>query len=321
MNGKETTLKLLNVSRMAAHEIALHLKDKNAARRGDLLSPSLSKQGECLVWIYRQFLTSTIIPFPSDSEINAIFEKNGATWEGLFAVLSSALPDETYRNLVKAWRSANDALGAILRREGKPPRSEALYAELDHELEQSAKKFSDGGQLESVIKKLDSMECNAKIRHEKTLSAVDEINKNLANNTLNFDWKKCKSHPPRFLCDKDFKSIKDEKHTGHPDCPKIETYLNLPEKARIAIKELLAAAKGSPDKWWTKSVFKDKAFKGQSYSEAFGPALDIPHRFKKDQIEVGTNKRHKGEWRILPDQDFLERYRKNYPPEDALSGS
>lgn len=144
MNGKETSLKLLNVSRMTAHEITLHLKDKDAARRGDLLSPSLSKQGEYLVWVYRQFLTSTIIPFLPDHEIDAAFEKTGAAWEELFAVLSTTLPDETYRSLVKAWRSANDALGAVLRREHKPPRSEELYAELERRLEQAAKDFSGG---------------------------------------------------------------------------------------------------------------------------------------------------------------------------------
>lgn len=157
MRGKDTTLKLLNVSRMAAHETALHLKDKDAARRADSLSPTLSKQGEYLVWVYRQFLTSTVIPFQPDHEIDAALERTGAAWEEVFAALSAALPDETYRDLVKAWRSANDALGAILRRESEPPRPEALFTELERCLEQAAKDFSGGDRLDSVVKKLDTM--------------------------------------------------------------------------------------------------------------------------------------------------------------------
>ena len=156
---------------------------------------------------------------------------------------------------------------------------------------------------------------------EKTFTAVDEIKKNLANNAFSFDWSKCNHRPPRFLCDKNFENIKDESHTGNPDYPEIKPYLDLPEKARVAIKELIAETRKNPDKWWKKGVFKANKFKGKSYSEAFMNNLDIPLRFKRDQIEVGTNTYHKGEWRILPEQDFRERYLENHPPKDGLAGS
>ena len=176
MNGKATTLKLLNVSRMAAHEIALHLKDKDTPRRGDLLSPTLSNLGECLIWGYRQFLTSTIIPFLPNHEIDAAFEKLGTAWEEVFRALSTALPNETYCNLVKAWRSANDALGAILRREHKPPRSEELCAELERRLEQAAKDFLGGDLRTGDSGKKPGRKRKGKSGRPKSQDKEDQVN-------------------------------------------------------------------------------------------------------------------------------------------------
>ena len=157
---------------------------------------------------------------------------------------------------------------------------------------------------------------------EKTFTAVDEIRREIVPDDPDFKWSECKAFSPRFLCDDNFENIKDKRHTGHPDYPNIRSYLNLPEKARIVIAELLeASSHDCPDEWWVKGVIKEGEFKGETYSSAFMPNLPAAHRFKRDQIETGTNNYHKGDWRIVPNKEFPEHYREKYPKVDALKGS
>ena len=133
------------------------------------------------------------------------------------------------------------------------------------------------------------------------------------------DWSKWPKRGTRFRCDVDggFANVVDEMHTGNRDYPRIEPYLSMPESAQIAIRLLLsAAAKTNEDDWWIRS-----SHNGKSFSAAFQKSAPSARRFYNDQIEVGTNRSHKGQWRILPDAMFPARYRKNYPKQDPLSGS
>lgn len=133
------------------------------------------------------------------------------------------------------------------------------------------------------------------------------------------DWSKWPKRWPRFKCDVDggFANVVDEMHTGNRDYPRIEPYLSMPESAQIAIRLLLsAAAKRNEDEWWIRG-----SHDGKSFSAAFQKSAPSARRFFNDQIEVGTNRSHKGQWRILPDAMFPARYRKNYPKQDPLAGS
>lgn len=319
-----TIFEIFDAARMEAGEISLLLQRADTPQLADYLCPEASKELEIALLPFECFLNGRGIPHQTSDKLMAAAEGFLTQWNELIKSTGQFLRATDRQVLAAALKKAADATFAALEnKKADAAANQRIYLNLTDCLRRASTAAADGiSEGNPVLRKLDNMERNEKNRHEETLSAMDEITKTLANNALSFDWKKCKLHSPRLLCDKEFENIKDEKHTGHPDYPAIKPYLNLPGKASIAIKELLDASKAkSPDKWWTSSVFKDKEFKGQSYSEAFGPKLEAAHRFKRDQIEVGTNNYHKGKWRILPDQDFLERYRKNHPPKDALSGS
>ena len=135
---------------------------------------------------------------------------------------------------------------------------------------------------------------------------------------LDSDWKRWLKRAPRFKCSANGADIVDAIHYKDKDWPRIEPYLKLPPAAQKVVSLLLAAAsRKDPDDWWIPSTYDG----GRSFSGAFQRSAKSAHRFYNDQIEVGTNLSHKGQWRILPDALFADRYWSNYPKRDALLGS
>ena len=134
-----------------------------------------------------------------------------------------------------------------------------------------------------------------------------------------FDWAKCLSRLPRFKCDSTCANVLDRVHTGDPDYPRIEPYLSMPDSAQTVIQMLLAAAaQTDEDDWWISSKY-DQGQK--TFSGAFQASAASARRFYLDQIQVGTNGNHKGQWRILPEAMFRDRYLHNNPKVDPLRGS
>lgn len=162
-----------------------------------------------------------------------------------------------------------------------------------------------------VTKELYEYFYNYQIVEEGNYSAIDFADS---------DWVKWPERKPRFKCDinHNFANIVDTKHMDNPDFPRIGPYIGMPESAQKVIKLLIgAASRNDAEHWWIKSTYDN----GKAFSGAFQESSKTARRFYNEQIEVGTNNYHKGEWRILPTEMFATRYREIYPKTDPLAGS
>ena len=162
-----------------------------------------------------------------------------------------------------------------------------------------------------VTKELYEYFYNFQIVEEGNYSAIDFADS---------DWVKWPARKPRFKCDvnHNFANIVDTAHMDNPDYPHIGPYIGMPDSAQKVIKLLIgAASKKDTEHWWIKSTYDN----GKAFSGAFQESSRTARRFYNEQIEVGTNNYHKGEWRILPTEMFAARYREIYPKTDPLAGS
>lgn len=144
MEGKATTLKLLEFSRIEAGEIADKIANATEAAAADYLSPRVSEEMQTALMVYAQFLTKKAIPYLPCAEVETAFEQATCAWKRMLDIASPFLPDSNRRDLLLKWQTANAELGTALRKENESRIARQAYTELLRSLEEAAEAAAKG---------------------------------------------------------------------------------------------------------------------------------------------------------------------------------
>lgn len=138
------TAKLLEISRKEVVHLSVTLANATDPNKATLLSPELSDGMAAALLIYEQFLTKPTILNSRHEELDAIRSRMSAAWHGLLETIAAFMHGNKHRTLLKAWKTADERLAAILAKENKTRDGKKVYAALVKALEDASKAVEAG---------------------------------------------------------------------------------------------------------------------------------------------------------------------------------
>lgn len=138
------TAKLLEISRKEVAHLSALLANATDPHKATLLSPELSEGMAAALLIYEQFLTKPTILNSRHEELDAIHSRMSTAWRGLLETIAAFMPGNKHRALLKAWKTADGRLAAILTKENTARDGKKVYAPLVKTLENASKAVEAG---------------------------------------------------------------------------------------------------------------------------------------------------------------------------------
>ena len=138
------TAKLLEISRKEVVHLSVLLANATDPHKATLLSPELSDGMAAALLIYEQFLTKPTILNSRHEELDVIRSRMSTAWLGLLETIAAFMPGNKHRTLLKAWKTADERLAAILAKENKTRDGKKVYAALVKALENASKAVEAG---------------------------------------------------------------------------------------------------------------------------------------------------------------------------------
>ena len=139
-----TTAELLEISRKEVVHLEALLENAVDPQKATLLSPELFDGIAAALLIYEQFLTKPSVLNSRHEELDAIHNQASAAWRTLIETAAKFMPGNKHRALLKAWKTADERLTAILAKENTARDGKRVYATLVKSLEDASKAVESG---------------------------------------------------------------------------------------------------------------------------------------------------------------------------------